>query len=200
MHASKIPMPTAGCRPRHVLKALAILLAVAAMSLLLATPSSAGVNQKKRPPTVFVEQLPPPDLLAQIPVTKPSWVLEQESYATTSWSESHSCGSFYIDQVGYTHNYQGTGYTAFHVSPTWQYKYFLASDPIWDHAAWGALENCIQTYGPTFFIRSWLSIYQQFVCHANSPFSIGTGPTWDLEGHRSKNSNPITWVKTKCNW
>lgn len=149
----------------------------------------------------FAEQLPPPSLLEQVPTIRPDWVPDPNLLANTSpGTNLHSCGSFYIDRVSYTHNYLSTGYTRFHVVVTWQYKYFLAGDTAADLLAWNALENCIHVHGPPYRVRSWLSIKQQFLCHAQVPFSIGTGPTWDLEGTRPANNNPVTWVTRRCNW
>lgn len=148
-----------------------------------------------------VEQLPPPSLLARVPDIRPDWVPDPNLFTQrTPGSNLHSCGSFYIDRVSYTQNYLGTGYTRFHVWVTWQYKYFLAGDALADILAWNALDNCIHVHGPPYRVRSWLSIKQQFLCHAQVLLSIGTGPTWDLEGTRPANSNPITWVKKRCNW
>lgn len=149
----------------------------------------------------FVEQLPPPSLLEQVPTIRPDWVPNPNLLMHGSpGTNLHSCGSFYIDRVSYTHNYLSTSYTRFHVVVTWQYKFFLAGDAVADLLAWNALENCIHVYGPPHRVRSWLSIKQQFLCHAQVPFSIGTGPTWDLEGTRPANNNLITWVKKRCNW
>jgi hypothetical protein len=52
----------------------------------------------------------------------------------------------------------------------------------------------------TWNINSWQGIYDQFDCHDVSPGGIGTGPTWDLEGHRPGNRDIDTWIMTKCSW
>lgn len=110
----------------------------------------------------------------------------------------HSCGSIYINEIGYTHNAQGTGYTSIHVVPTGFLRHF--GGPLEHALAWRATTNCIEVYGPRVRVSSWESIKQQFMCHALSPSGIGTGPTWDLEGYRGPNSNPIVWARTRCGW
>ena len=112
-------------------------------------------------------------------------------------SSYHECGSFYIDEVGYTHNFDDTGYTRIHVVPTRRLKY--ATPAHLYGFAYNALVNCIKTHGPSVTVKSWATIQQQFLCHAAGR-GIGAGPTWDLEGHRKSTWNVWTWVWTRCNW
>lgn len=149
----------------------------------------------------FVEQLPPAELLKKLPEMRPSWMPDSSPHArSVPGTDVHSCGSFYISQVGYTHNYRGTGYVRFHVDVTWQYEYIFAGTPLYDAWAWNALENCIQTHGPTFFVRDWDAIEDQFLCHAFGSPNPLAGSEWDLEGFREATNNPYTWLTQLCNW
>lgn len=147
----------------------------------------------------FVEQLPPAEVLARLPETRPNgngnW-----AFTVGRGTDGHYCGSFYIHHVSYTFNYQNDDYTRIHVEPTWLYRNFIAGgDPITDGWAWDALANCISSGGPHgIYVRSWDAIEDQFLCHA----AVGplAGRPWDLEGHREATNNPFTWFVNYCNW
>lgn len=51
-----------------------------------------------------------------------------------------------------------------------------------------------------YSVYSWQGIYDQFDCHDFAPGGVGTGSTWDLEGHRGATRNRWTWVRNKCSW
>lgn len=146
----------------------------------------------------FVEELPPAEMLARLPMTNDSW--------TRNWTrtvgrgaDGHYCGSFYIQHVSYTFNYEDD-YTRIHVQPAWFYRKFIAgTDPSIDLNAWDALANCINTRGPHgVYVHSWDAIEDQFLCHAAAgPF---VGSSWDLEGHREAANNRFTRIVSFCNW
>lgn len=126
------------------------------------------------------------------------WWIFDSGCSRSRGSGYHDCGSIYINEIGYTHNAQGTGYTSIHVVPTGFLRHFSGS---LEHAlAWRATTNCIEVHGPRVRVRSWESIRQQFMCHALSPSGVATGPTWDLEEYRGPNNNPIVWARTRCGW
>ena len=127
----------------------------------------------------------------------PCWWFFSSGCENGQGSGYHSCGSLYISEIGYTHNYNQTGYTRIHVVPTFWLRY-MAMD-IEYVPAYNAMKNCIATYGPSVTVRSWSTIKQQFLCHAIG-HGIGAGPAWDLEGHRTSTWNIATWGSTLCNW
>ena len=86
-----------------------------------------------------------------------------------------------------------------HAYPTWTARYVYVSD---EHTS-SELHNCIPlSYPGGFLLRynSWQGLVDQFDCHDFAPLSIGTGPTWDLEGSRGAEGNILTWIRSGSNW
>lgn len=126
------------------------------------------------------------------------WWVFDSGCSRSRGSGYHDCGSLYIKEIGYTFNEDNSGYDSIQVVPTWYLRHVAGI--VEDYLAWKAAENCITTYGPRLRVKSWKSIQQQFECHTLSPNGVATGPTWDLEGKRSANSNLINWLREACNW
>lgn len=87
--------------------------------------------------------------------------------------------------------------TSFHVIPSGIARWASVPDD-WTPSE---LSRCISVWGPApWNVVSWQGIYDQYDCHDLSPGGIGTGGSWDLEGHRGATRNRWTWTRNTCNW
>ncbi len=94
-----------------------------------------------------------------------------------------------------------TGNTA-----AWAYGTAIAQNFGWSEV----LEKYQSKYGITMrnHITARPTFKNQWDCHAlGAPLifvatvaGFDTSPTWDLEGRRQPNSNPATWISTRCSW
>lgn len=99
-------------------------------------------------------------------------------------------------------------YAAMTVSLAWGYT---AAYIIVTTYGWPEVLSLVSTrYGPPFrgYVVSNGTYQNQFDCHAMGAPLLFIGyftgydsrPTWDLEGYRRIEENPITWAVTSCSW
>ena len=105
------------------------------------------------------------------------------------------CSSSYIDNIGVSYQVNG-GYDSIHLEISFWGKWAASSYEIY-----AAMISCFKRELHMWpHVDNWDSIYQQLDCHKLGHFA-GTGPTWDLEGHRPSNTRWIWGVLWhRCNW
>ena len=94
----------------------------------------------------------------------------------------------------------GTGST-FNVSftPTEYTRLLGRSIPFGTKLIWSDLRACAPFPSDLADIQL-DSLYQQLDCHVQFGYPGFGGDTFDLEAFRPTNTNPITWVRKRCNW
>ncbi|WP_419947300.1 hypothetical protein [Candidatus Poriferisodalis sp.] len=119
------------------------------------------------------------------------------SYARTDTGYL-DCNGRLIDELGVRYDARN-GYDSIHVVPTTLGRAYSPPGATESVLLYNAMHSCLRRHSLSVTVLSWTAIWHQLYCHLLGNAIFG-GASWDLEGHRDENRNPVSWVIRGCNW